>query len=395
MIILEKINVKNEKIFRDLQITLGDCTLIHGMNGSGKSTILNYINVLTKSNINEIYSFLKSNGLIEFYFNSNIISNLNLQNPIIFDLNNFKFNSHNVELSKNLLNSIFQVKFFNFECVLQLSDTEKNLSNGDIYLLRLQSFLENSSNSIILIDGVFGYFSSKIIDHINWNDLKKNNQIIITTQSQYRDEFDFCDIKIKLFPSYIDHLFQVSSNSKYYDDFKLNLDNIRKIVVNSELIVDNLRKILYKMSYANIITIMETFLTNAVINLLDEDFSNDIHKSLLSTISELGNEKIKLSEIYEEFDSIKDRIKSFILNSIVFHNIPRIRPIFEKALKIPFPENIGQIIKAVETRHDIVHRNGRTLDGNDIILTKIEVLDLIILVENFIDEINNNISKKY
>jgi len=46
-----------------------------------------------------------------------------------------------------------------------------------------------------------------------------------------------------------------------------------------------------------------------------------------------------------------------------------------------------ELLKAVQIRHDFVHRNGRTADGTEIILTPDQITRLIKLVQNLIEGI--------
>jgi energy-coupling factor transporter ATP-binding protein EcfA2 len=392
MKILEKIHIESVGIFHNFTITLGDCTFIQGMPGTGKTTLLKIINgILDKKKLTARFFSTDTIGRIDYYFN---IENCPLDNPITLDFSTLELKSQNSIINLQSLNEIIKIKSYNEENYRTIENDERYLSWGQRTEKRLHEFLVPSSKTIILIDDLPNFINSENLKN-RLNELKSDNQIIITSPTPLESLNDIFDVKQKLLPIYEDHLFQISLNPKFYTDFKKNLENIKKLNSNSELIIEDLRKILNKMSYANIITIMETFLTNAVIFLLEQDKSNEIYKNILSTITELGNTKITLSQIFDEYNSIRDRIKSYLLNDIVFHNIPRIRPVFEKALKIPFPSSVGQIIRAVEIRHDIVHRNGKTIDGHEIELTKTQIEELIQLVEDFVDAIHKKIKEIY
>lgn len=60
---------------------------------------------------------------------------------------------------------------------------------------------------------------------------------------------------------------------------------------------------------------------------------------------------------------------------------------------IEFP-NIAELSKSVSTRHDLVHRNGKTKNGDQVIVDK-EIIDkLILAVINFVEQISVTLKLK-
>ena len=66
------------------------------------------------------------------------------------------------------------------------------------------------------------------------------------------------------------------------------------------------------------------------------------------------------------------------------------RPIYETTLGIKFPD-IGDMMKAISTRHDMVHRNGKDKKGIKITLTKEDVSKVIDKVYNFANIVENEL----
>jgi len=56
-------------------------------------------------------------------------------------------------------------------------------------------------------------------------------------------------------------------------------------------------------------------------------------------------------------------------------------------LGVQFPHDMKDLLVAVQIRHDLVHRDGRTPDGNEITLTPGQVTGLIKIVQNLVDGI--------
>jgi len=67
---------------------------------------------------------------------------------------------------------------------------------------------------------------------------------------------------------------------------------------------------------------------------------------------------------------------------------------YKNVLGINFPEDTSNLHKAVAIRHDIVHRNGRTKSGSVHQLNKIQLLNLISDVKDFVSYINRQLLRK-
>ena len=64
------------------------------------------------------------------------------------------------------------------------------------------------------------------------------------------------------------------------------------------------------------------------------------------------------------------------LSDIIWHNLSNISELYKIAFNIVFPRDIGEIYRAIETRHHIVHRNGRKKDGTEIVITPENIIEL-------------------
>ena len=57
---------------------------------------------------------------------------------------------------------------------------------------------------------------------------------------------------------------------------------------------------------------------------------------------------------------------------------------------IEFPD-IAELSKFVTSRHDLVHRNGKTKEGNEVIVTPEMITELISYVIAFVEEISEKL----
>jgi hypothetical protein len=65
--------------------------------------------------------------------------------------------------------------------------------------------------------------------------------------------------------------------------------------------------------------------------------------------------------------------------------------LYKEVLATSFPEDIGELYKAVMIRHDIVHRNGKDIRNNPLMITMEEVNALAQLVDNTVRFIDTQI----
>lgn len=168
--------------------------------------------------------------------------------------------------------------------------------------------------------------------------------------------------------------------TKYFIDFKSNLNKMDYSEISTQHIL--------QLNYAYIISCMETYFSNAMWQTLEKYPQNyyDLGKGI--------NNSAKLSTIF------KKGIPTFIkeeLNNLQYHNLAQVKIYYKYAFNINFKADLTDIFKAVNIRHDIVHRCGMSKKN---IKTNITFEDVNILRENitnFISDIdiqlNNNFTK--
>ena len=149
---------------------------------------------------------------------------------------------------------------------------------------------------------------------------------------------------------------------------------------------------LIRILYATAITALETYLSDAlryhVYNkdkYLLEFIRNYPFKENKVELTSLAGDGTKFDKTLKEY--LKDRAKEEI-NEIIFHNLPRVAGIFSSTFKIPFPENWRELIPAVNRRHDIFHRGGKSHEGSQEKLTLQDLIEITQKVSEFIDTLN-------
>ena len=157
--------------------------------------------------------------------------------------------------------------------------------------------------------------------------------------------------------------YKKKSYSEFYSSFILAISELRIILDNDTSGSD----ILYKMVYVHSVTVMETFLSDTIKSLL---ISNEKYiANSIKNLDELKNNNYKLSTIINKKGGVNAIVFDEI-SSYMYHNIPKVKNIYRAVLGIVISHDIKNVSKITSIRHDVVHRNGKKLDGNLIKIDK-------------------------
>lgn len=200
-------------------------------------------------------------------------------------------------------------------------------------------------------------------------------------------EMEIEDIEDDYFKDYSEI---VESNSLFFDTFYTQMEANKRLFENFVLAPD-LEISLNKLLFVNIITCLETYLSDALINSV---LDNECYlKKFVENFKDYTETSFKLSDIYKKFENLKKLVKED-LYKLMYHNIFKIKPIYKTTFDIDFPENISDVAKKISMRHHLVHRNGKDQNGNQIIITKEELNQTYNLIFDFVKEIDNQFKEK-
>ena len=172
----------------------------------------------------------------------------------------------------------------------------------------------------------------------------------------------------------------------FYGNFYKAIENVQTLL-DANLDAEP-QQYLHRLLFVNVITAMETYLSDAFINTVMPD--SELVQKLVETSPEFKKEKISLSEIFKSMATIEEQAIKY-LSEISWHHLQRVKPMYKDTLNIDFPKDLGGIYKAVLTRHDIVHRNGKTTKNEEVNVDADDVNELIIAVQAFVKHINDAI----
>lgn len=190
-------------------------------------------------------------------------------------------------------------------------------------------------------------------------------------ESGWSDEFD----------DFIEHH---QDNTTFYEVFKASLTETLELAT---LASDN--GALAKMLYANVITVMETYLSDT---LRKQVLKRDavLRRFVKNHDAFKNTKKEPVSEVFATYDKINE-LANEAIDGLSFHNIVTARKLYKEVLSTSFPDDVDELFKAVATRHDIVHRNGKDVRNNAVVLTMADVETLAQLVDDTVRHIDKQV----
>lgn len=194
---------------------------------------------------------------------------------------------------------------------------------------------------------------------------------------EFNDEFDY-DFEFEA----------ITENNDYTKNFYDEIANLESLLT-LDVPTTELKNILYRQIFISIIGTLETYLSSAFINRTFD--SEDNLKRFICSHPEFKNQKFEIREIFDKYDEIETIAQKVILDTI-YHNLPIVRNMYKDTFNIDFP-NFSEIYKAVLIRHDLVHRNGFTKDGQQVEITKEDINQLINDVKGFVRKLVTELEK--
>jgi hypothetical protein len=190
-----------------------------------------------------------------------------------------------------------------------------------------------------------------------------------------------------MFPYDYDEQFEAIRHDKEYvkrfKDELISLERLQEIDIKDI----SLKNTLNRQIFIGVISTMEAFLSDAFINLTYDN--SQYFRKFVETHPEFKKRKFELKDIFSESEKIKETAKIIMLDTI-YHNLPTVQQMYQDTFQIKFP-SIKKVYEYVRMRHELVHRNGKTKDGEQVNTDEATISSLIHDVNMFIHEIINEL----
>ena len=119
---------------------------------------------------------------------------------------------------------------------------------------------------------------------------------------------------------------------------------------------------------------------------------DSLFRRFVETYKGFKDKKFSLNQIFMQQEELRKKVKRTLLD-IIYHNLDKIKGIYENTFEIKFPD-IDAMMKIINNRHHMVHRNGKDKDGKEIALDTESVEKVISTVEEFIKSIEVLLTNK-
>lgn len=181
----------------------------------------------------------------------------------------------------------------------------------------------------------------------------------------------------------------ISERKDYYQTFINEIENL-KLLNRLSTPTKELESILKRHVFIGTVTTLENFLSETFINLT---INNDKYfRNFIKNHREFKIQKFELRNIFESYEKIEDIAKKVMLETI-YHHLPKVREMFKFTFGIEFPP-ISDVYKLVYKRHDLVHRNGKTKEGELLSIEKKDVDNAIVKISEFAKSIADSLDLK-
>lgn len=188
-----------------------------------------------------------------------------------------------------------------------------------------------------------------------------------------------------------DYLQSILSEVDYYGNFTRNIDKVESLLKHK--IVNEEKDYILGLLFINVITSIETYLSDAFINTIYND--EEDMRNFVVNCEDFKKEKFNFSEIYDKYENIDIKVRDY-LSSLMWHSLDKIKPIYKSTLNVDFPNKniLSPIFRAIKIRHDLVHRSGKNKKGDKITIEPEQVEHLYNVASEFVEHINNQLNKR-
>ena len=173
------------------------------------------------------------------------------------------------------------------------------------------------------------------------------------------------------------------------DKYKQNIKLIEKLI-NEVEVPEDLKNAYYQQQYVSVFGALEYFLFDTFMGQVCSTY--DIYIKVLSNHVKYLEYSREIKKILRGKHNLEQE-KMFIAQSkeVIYHNTKQVAALFSVAFDMSV--NLEILNKQIEVRNDIVHRFGHTKKGDEIHMTKGNVVSLIVKTDILVNDISKRITE--
>jgi hypothetical protein len=171
-------------------------------------------------------------------------------------------------------------------------------------------------------------------------------------------------------------------SSDYFSVFGHSILDISSVL--AEPMQAPARRITNRLLYANVVTVLECFLSDFFNAQIRRDPA--LFRRFIETTEAFKQWKISLSEAYKMMGAM-EKIADSHLSNLVWHRLRNVGRLYQNVLNVSFPDDPSKLNDVITLRHELVHRNGKKEDGTAHNVTDVQVREAIRLAEELVHHI--------
>ena len=178
----------------------------------------------------------------------------------------------------------------------------------------------------------------------------------------------------------------VKPHTRFFEVFQHSTAEISELARQGEALANT--DLLAKVLFANIITALETYLSDTFVYTVIS--VPPLIRRLVESDPEFRKRKLMLSDIFRRHDGIKGEVAEY-LEGLMYHNLAKVRELYRGTLCVDFPKEMAEIYRAIDDRHDIVHRNGRRRTGEFVNIDLRSLEQLLAAATRLVEQVDSQV----
>ena len=150
-------------------------------------------------------------------------------------------------------------------------------------------------------------------------------------------------------------------------------------------------ELIHQMAHSSLIAALEAYLADTVTYWVGHD--NAVLRRFVSRNKDFKERTLTLDQVFDRLDGLDEEVRQY-LQDLIGHRLDKIKPMVQAGLDIVMPDS-GELMREVVIRHDIVHRAGRTRDGNVVSVSAEDVRRVRGMVAAFAQAIESEIERRF
>lgn len=214
-------------------------------------------------------------------------------------------------------------------------------------------------------------------------------ELIEELRSEVGDEWAPIEHEGSEYDDYISHLVVVDRS----DPHRFLEERIGEIftLLDASVLNGANNRLLHQMAHSSLIAALEAYLADTVSYWVDKD--DRALRRFVSTNKDFQSRSLTVAELFERFENLSGEVKAYLAD-FVWHRLDKVKPMLASGFEIRVPD-IGDIMKEVIVRHDIVHRAGRRADASLVELSIEDLCRVRDIIQKFSKEIEDELGRRF